>query len=560
MVWLSPSSPNAFPNPDARPLRLIHGIVGAAAVLVIVSILGALALMVLAARMVDRVESQDEVDLVRRTISRNLERMERELTSATVWDAAYTAMDWSPDPAWADTNFANYYRNQFSHDLTFVMQSGQVVYASKYGVRAPISALGAFPAESARTVADIAIEARQARRAGKVSSAGEVKRSGLLRVDGATYLVAFASVTPESAAGAVAYRGPPAVVITARRIDAAFVKGFAGDLGLNKLTFLSNPRNAAPSVSLVGIDGGPVGALAWDAENPGRSLLKGLAPWIVAAFLVLAAAGAVLTQQVVEALAKLELGRLALLAAKDEAEAANAAKTRFLANMSHEVRTPLNGVLGMAQVMAADTLSEPQTRRLRILTESGQSLLTLLNDILDIARLETGAVRLRAEIFDLAALVEASCAAFSGAAAAKGLDLSLDVAPELRGRWTGDPLRLRQVLGNLVANAVKFTDHGAVTVRVRPTAKGLRFEIEDTGMGIAAEHLPELFKTFSQVDTSLTRAHDGAGLGLSICRELVELMGGVIGVHSSPGLGSSFHFVIPLTHAVAERPALRVVR
>jgi signal transduction histidine kinase len=404
------------------------------------------------------------------------------------------------------------------------------------------------------------MEARRARHAGKVSTAGEIKRSGLLRVDRVTYLVAFASVTPESAAGAVAYRGPPAVVITARRIDAAFVHGFAGDLGLKGLTFLDHPLNQEPRVPLVDMDGRPAGALAWDAENPGLSLLKGLAPWIGAAFLVLAAAGAVLTRRVLEALAKLEAGRLALIAAKDEAEAANAAKTRFLANMSHEVRTPLNGVLGMAQVMAADTLSEPQARRLRILTESGQSLLTLLNDILDIARLETGAVRLRAEIFDLAALVEASCAAFSGAAAAKGLDLSLDVAPELRGRWTGDPLRLRQVLGNLIANAVKFTDHGAVTVRVRPTAKGLRFEIEDTGMGIAAEHLPDLFKTFSQVDTSLTRAHDGAGLGLSICRELVELMGGVIGVHSSPGLGSSFHFVIPLTQAVVERPALRVVR
>ena len=124
-------------------------------------------------------------------------------------------------------------------------------------------------------------------------------------------------------------------------------------------------------------------------------------------------------------------------------------------------------------------------------------------------------------------------------------------------------MRLRQVLGNLVANAVKFTDEGGVTVRVRPSGKGgLRFEVEDTGMGIADQHVPDLFKTFSQLDTSLTRAHDGAGLGLSICRELVELMGGAIGVDSSPGLGSSFRFTVPLAQvvAVAERPALRVVR
>ena len=121
-------------------------------------------------------------------------------------------------------------------------------------------------------------------------------------------------------------------------------------------------------------------------------------------------------------------------------------------------------------------------------------------------------------------------------------------------------MRLRQVLGNLVANAVKFTDEGSVTVRVRRAGKGgLRFEVEDTGVGIAAEHMSDLFKTFSQVDTSLTRVHDGAGLGLAICRELVELMSGTIGVHSTPGEGSSFYFTVPLNQAAGDKPALRIV-
>jgi signal transduction histidine kinase len=549
-------------GPEARPMRLIHGIVGAAAVLVIVSILGGLALMMLAARSVDRTEAADEIALARRTVSRTLDRMERELTSATVWDQAYRAMGWKIDAAWADTDFATYYHDQFKHDLTFVVRSGQVIYASKSGVRTTPQALGGFPAAAEPITADVAVDARIARKVGRLSSAAEVTRTGLMRVDGATYLTAFAAVTPETPAGAAVYDGPPTVVVTARKIDAAFLRQFADDLGLKRLVFLDHARDDdQPQVSLQDIDGRPVGVMTWAAENPGLSLMKGIAPWLLAGFLVLAAAGAVLVRRVVEALRKLEASRLALIAAKEEAEAANAAKTRFLANMSHEVRTPLNGVLGMAQVMGADTLSEPQARRLRILEESGQALLALLNDILDIARLETRAVRLRAEVFDLAALVEASCAAFSGAAAAKGLDLFVDIAPELRGRWTGDPMRLRQVLGNLVANAVKFTDEGGVTVRVRPSGKGgLRFEVEDTGMGIADQHVPDLFKTFSQVDSSLTRAHDGAGLGLSICRELVELMGGTIGVDSSPGLGSSFRFTVPLTQVAAERPALRVVR
>ena len=551
-------------NQDARPIRLIRGIVGAAAVLVLVSILGGAALTVTAARSLDRIEAMDEVEITQRTIQRTLERTERELTSATVWDAAYKAMGWKVDAHWADVDFAAYYHQQFSHDLTFVERSGQVIYASRDGKRSTPKALGEFPARAASVIAELTMDARTARREGRISTAGSVKRSGLMRVDGELYLVAIAATTPETKAAADTYSGPPAIVVSARRVDAAYIHELADDLGLNALVLLSDARGRQPSVTLLDIYGRPVGVLAWDAENPGLALLKGVSPWLAFGFLVLAAAGVILMLRVVEALRKLETGRVALQAAKEEAEAADAAKTRFLANMSHEIRTPLNGVLGMAQVMAADTLSEPQTKRLHILEESGRSLLALLNGIIDIARLESGAVRLRAEIFDLAALVEASCAAFSGAAAAKGLALTVDIAPDLRGRWTGDPMRLRQVLGNLVANAVKFTDEGSVTVRVRPlgqgTGKGLRFEVEDSGMGIAAEHVPDLFKTFSQVDTSLTRAHDGAGLGLSICRELVELMGGTIGVHSSPGRGSSFHFTIPLLQAAADRPALRVVR
>lgn len=546
---------------DTRQTRLIVGIVGAAAVLVIVSILGALALMAVAARQLDRIEATDEIEITQRTIVRTLERMEREVTSATVWDAAYTAIGWKVDADWADSNFATYYRDQFKHDLSFVVRSGQVAYASVGGKRTPAAALGGFPEATAPIAASLAAKARDARHAGLLSTAGEVTRTGLMRIDGAIYLVAFAAVTPETKVADLAYDGPPAIVVSARRMDAAFVRTLSEDLGLNDLVLSQGLDAMTPRVVLSDINGRPVATLAWEAENPGLTLLKNIAPGLLVGFLLLGSAGFVLLRRVAEALRKLETGRLELIAAKEQAEAANEAKTRFLANMSHEVRTPLNGVLGMAQVMSADTLSEPQAKRLRILEESGQALLALLNDILDIARLESRAVRLRAEMFDLAGLVEASCAAFSGAAAAKGLSLTVDIAPELRGRWTGDPMRLRQVLGNLVANAIKFTDQGGVTVRVRPATKGgLRFEVEDTGMGVAAEHQPALFKTFSQVDSSITRAYDGAGLGLSICRELVELMGGTIGMHSALGLGSSFHFTVPLLQATADRPALRVVR
>jgi signal transduction histidine kinase len=227
--------------------------------------------------------------------------------------------------------------------------------------------------------------------------------------------------------------------------------------------------------------------------------------------------------------------------------------------MSHEIRTPLNGVLGMTQVMQADQLPDHQRGRLDVIHHSGQALLTLLNDILDMARLEHGGIRLRAEAFDLTALVESTCALFSGAAANKGIALDFEIAPGCEGAWIGDPIRLRQVLGNLVANAVKFTGHGVVRIEVRASKVGLRFAVHDTGVGIAPEHRPHLFKIFSQVDSSLTRTHEGSGLGLAISQEVVALMGGLIDVDSTPGTGSSFHFDVPLGRAQTERPTLRVV-
>ncbi|ADG09484.1 integral membrane sensor signal transduction histidine kinase [Caulobacter segnis ATCC 21756] len=546
-------------RPFKRPMRLIQGMVAAAAVLVVVSILGGLGLTVLTARTLDRIEARDEIRLVRRSIEVSLERMTRELTSATVWDAAYAAMGAKVDAPWADINFGAYYKEQFEHDVAFVLRDGRVIYASRDGKRGDARALGGFPAQAAPIAAEVTKDAAAVLAKGRLSTGAEVTRRGLMKVDGAVYLVAFASVTPESRAVADAYAGPPAVVVVARRMDGPFIRRFADDLGLEDLQLLAAPPGLKPRVQLADINGRPIGVLSWDAADPGLTLIKSLAPWLALGFLVMSLAAFFLLRRVMEALAQIRDSRRQLIAAKEEAEAANAAKTLFLANMSHEIRTPLNGVLGMAQVMAADTLSEPQARRLRILEESARSLMALLNDILDIARLERRAMRLREQPFDLVEMVDAACSAFSGAAAAKNLGLKVDVAPEAGGRWTGDPIRLRQVLGNLVANAIKFTEVGGVTVRVRPLTKGLRFEVEDTGPGIAPQSLPSLFRRFSQADLSMTRAHDGAGLGLSICRELIELMGGSIDVRSEPGQGSSFFFVVPLERLADQRPSLRVV-
>ena len=231
--------------------------------------------------------------------------------------------------------------------------------------------------------------------------------------------------------------------------------------------------------------------------------------------------------------------------AKEAAEAANEMKSQFLANMSHEIRTPLNGVLGMVQVMEREDPTPVQRERLGAIRDSGAALLQILNDVLDISKIEAGKLELTPAPFDLESLARRAVATFADSAAAKGLDLTVEVSDRARGVWMGDAERLRQILGNLISNAVKFTDRGAVSLRVERQTEGLAFTVRDTGIGMAAEAMPKLFNKFSQVDESNERRFGGTGLGLAICRELVELMGGTIEVESAAGQGSTFHVRIP---------------
>jgi signal transduction histidine kinase len=242
----------------------------------------------------------------------------------------------------------------------------------------------------------------------------------------------------------------------------------------------------------------------------------------------------------------------ALERARGAAQSANEAKSAFLATMSHEIRTPLNGILGMAQVMAKDPLPDIQKERLGVIREGGEILLGLLNDILDLARIETGRLELEDGALDFRALARGARATFIPQAAEKGVAIRIEIAPEAEGAWRGDPARVRQVLFNLVSNAVKFTSRGSVTVRVAVTPEGIRVDVADTGPGIPPESLPSLFGRFVQVDASTTRRFGGSGLGLAISRELIELMGGRIFVESVFGEGSTFSFVLPLERAAAD--------
>jgi PAS domain S-box-containing protein len=249
----------------------------------------------------------------------------------------------------------------------------------------------------------------------------------------------------------------------------------------------------------------------------------------------------------------------ALVQAKEDAEAANRAKSTFLATMSHEIRTPLNGVLGMAQAMTADGLTETQRERLDVIRQSGETLLAILNDVLDLSKIEAGKLDLDEEgEFDISELARGAHGAFTAIANKKGLAFALEVEPDARGVYRGDSTRVRQILYNLVSNGLKFTEAGVVTVSVSRSGSMLRLSVADTGIGIPSDRLTSLFQKFEQADASTTRRYGGTGLGLAICRELAQLMGGAISAESVPGRGTTFVVTLPLARIAGE--AVRIER
>jgi PAS domain S-box-containing protein len=241
----------------------------------------------------------------------------------------------------------------------------------------------------------------------------------------------------------------------------------------------------------------------------------------------------------------------ALAEAKLAAEAANAAKTAFLANMSHEIRTPLNGIMGMLQLIGEGSGDPAQAEYARAALKSARRLTALLSDILDLVRMQEGRMALRCQPLDAGQTLRHLGDLFAPTARAKGLEFHVRVADDLPEGLCGDVTRLQQLLANVIGNAIKFTEHGCVTCEAvplgsnRPDRARVLFTVSDTGVGIRDEVLRRLFEAFAQADCSFTRRHQGAGLGLSICRQLVDLMDGHISVESEPGKGTSMHLALP---------------
>jgi signal transduction histidine kinase/CheY-like chemotaxis protein len=352
-------------------------------------------------------------------------------------------------------------------------------------------------------------------------------------------LAIFAAMAAFNAPGTTLYLAVfPAMILVSFRAGPAWV--LATGLILSMIATAYTAHGAGPFALIAG------------ARPVARQLV--LQPFLVALLLCSLPANSALGDR---ARTTRRLVRLnaAAKAARVEALAASRAKSEFIANVSHEIRTPLNGILGMTQALLRANENEGARKQLQIIQESGRGLLAIRSDILDISKIESGKIELEHIAFDLCRLVEDVFQAYEAVAADKAISFVQTIAPDALGTYWGDPVRIKQILHNLLSNAMKFTERGEVRLAVDGEGDGLRFAVGDSGIGISPEQMGRLFKRFSQADGSTTRQFGGTGLGLAISARLAALMGGRIGVTSTVGEGSAFTLHVRLERCDDAAPA-----
>ncbi|MDR3509321.1 MAG: ATP-binding protein [Caulobacteraceae bacterium] len=500
---------------------------------------------------VDYMARQREETQAENALKGRIQEVAIQVTANTEWDDAVENLTNHFNFNWAKENIGSYYSQPGRFSFAYVIDpNGKNVFGVDAGKIVPPDRFSALAGPERRLVASVrALEIQRGpferhSRGGRVLSY-PIQANEVTRWRGSLFIVSATLIQPEF--GSHLPTGPRStILITGKPIDAPFLKTFGDRLLLREVRLAPAGTRAFAYIDLKDRTGAALARITWMPEHPGLDMIS------VAFLPILLGVGAPLLLYLDgrRTAMRLALTLSQLGQARDEADAANAQKSMFLANMSHEIRTPLNGVLAMAQVMGQHPLPQEQRERLAVMRHSGEALLTIVNDILDLSKIEAGRLDLDLQPFDLCGLARALDGLYRPVAKDKGLDFVLRVDPAVAGAWMGDANRLRQICANLIANAIKFTETGSITVRFAPGADGgLAIDVADTGVGVAADKLDMIFDSFRQAESSTSRRFGGTGLGLPISRSLAQMMGGALWVESHPGQGSVFHVEIPLPRA-----------
>ena len=502
----------------------------------------------------DKVSTNASIHLARSVLATVERRLEQLAIDNSYWDQAVDNLVTAPDLAWADSNVGIYLYEQHGTSSSHVFGAdNRLVYGMKDGERRSDDPFSHFS-----NGLGILLDRTRAAPDTQVPK----HTSGLL-VSGDTVAIVSASVltTYFTVDGVEVNKPTQSVLMLTRVLDTDLIAELAENFLLKALRI--QPPDTLPdtaSIPLVAVDGTRIGYLAWQADTPGTSLLWWLLPLVAGVFIVLGGLVIVFVRQTRKTVTALQTAKEAHQQAKEVAEYANRTKSEFLATMSHEVRTPITGIMGFADMLLGDDLTKVSKEKVYRIKDATRSLLTIINDILDMSKLEAGKMEIENIDFHLPSMINDVLALFGEkrkGKRGKGLKLETTLADDFPDSVNCDPIRLRQVLVNLIGNAVKFTKEGSVTVEgtLCQSDDGkdfLRIAIHDTGIGMTPESIAKLFSDFTQADASITRRFEGTGLGLSICKRLIEMMGGEIGIESEVGKGSTFWFTLPYVAATSE--------
>ena len=529
---------------ETAELRLVAPLV----LLAVVAMAVFLVSLVTFARQMDASAREREELLVQQGVTSGIVELEGRVFANINWDEAVANLDRRVDANWADANVTSFFRQVAPFQHIFVLSADdRAVYASKDGHRAELANYQPFAASAEPLISEVRAREQQ-RGAIHLGPAGPsdqtvskpIQATQAMVVEGRLYLVTANLIQPDFGRVLPSEQAP--IVVTA-------LPWRYGTLSLSQRFLLPDlrvgpisrppPGEARINMPIAGRE--PM-ILGWTPQRPGAEILKRAAWPIAGVILAFTAVGVVMIVRARGAAAGLV--------------ASHRAQSEFLANMSHEIRTPLNGVTAIAGAQERTRLTARQAEMVRIIASSGATLERLLSDVLDLSRIETGAVEIEREPFHLAEAVRAVTALAGARAEGKGLDLRLIIDPAAESFVEGDSVRVKQVLTNLISNAVKFTEMGHVAVSVERSGEVngtplWRFVVADTGVGFDPSQKSRLFGRFQQADGSVTRRFGGSGLGLAISNQLTALMGGELDAASRPGEGSTFTLRLALPPARA---------